>query len=119
MKNKVTVKILDNTYSILADEAPEYVQELATEVDKKMRAILQANPQASAIGAAVLSSFDYCDECKKTAKIADNLRSQIRGYAEDTSKYRGEAEDLRRQVILLQGEIARLKQQLERTNAKK
>ena len=119
MKNKVNVKILDNTYSILADEDIEYVQSLAVEVDKKMREILQANPQASAVGAAVLASFDYCDESKKTAKVADNLRSQIKGYAEDTSKYRGESEDLRRQVIRMQDEIATLKKQLERANAKR
>ncbi len=119
MKNKVTVKILDNAYAMIADEDVEYVQELASEVDKKMRDILQANPQASAVGAAVLASFDYCDNCKKVAKIADNLRSQIKGYAEDTSKYRGEAEDLRRQVIRMQDEIATLKKQLERANAKR
>ncbi len=121
MKNRVTVKILDNTYSILADEEQEYVLTLATEVDKRMRDILQFNPQASAIGAAVLASFGYCDECKKNTKITDNLRSQIKGYAEDTTKYRREAEDLRRQVIRLQDEIATLKKQLDRasTNAKR
>ena len=119
MKNRVTVKILDNTYNILADEEEAYVQEIAAEVDKRMREVLLANPQASAVGAAVLTTFAYCDDYKKNLRITDNLRSQIKGYAEDTSKYRGESEDLRRQVIRLKDENETLKRQLDKANARR
>lgn len=116
MKNRVSVKIMDSTYTILADESEEYVLKIAKDIDTKMREILQANEHASLTMAAVLTSFNYCDEANKTVENTNNLRAQIREYSEDVAKYRNEAEDARRQVIRLQNEVSELRARLSKYN---
>ena len=47
--------------------------------------------------AAVLAALDYCDEAVKATESADNLRSQIKDYLEDSSQARMEADEARRE----------------------
>lgn len=112
MRNKVTVKILDSTYTILADESEDYVQSIARKVDAKTREVMAANEHASLTMAAVLTSFTYCDEIEKVLQSTNNLRSQIREYIDEVSKYRAEAEEARRQLTKLQNENAELRLKL-------
>lgn len=65
---------------MLTDDAPEYVEELAEELDKEMRSIINENPSLSVTQAAVLTALDKADTCKKSTASSDNLRAQIKDY---------------------------------------
>ena len=58
--------------------------------------------------AAVLAALDYCDEAVKATESADNLRSQIKDYLEDSSQARMEAEEARREIEKLKKEVQTL-----------
>ena len=52
-KNRVHLKIGGSAYTVLTDDAPEYVEELAEELDKEMRSIINENPSLSVTQAAL------------------------------------------------------------------
>jgi len=116
MKNRVQVKIMDSTYTILADEPEEYVEKIAKEVDKRIRDLLETNDKMSVTMAAVLTAFNLCDEARKANESADNLRSQIKGYLEEINKYRNQAEEARREAARQQSELLNLRLQHSRDN---
>lgn len=67
------------------------------------------NPRLSLTMASILVSLSYCDECRKANESADNLRSQIKDYLEDSSKARLEADDARKEAERLKRELVALR----------
>lgn len=109
MKNKITVNIANQSYTIVADESDEYIQKLSNMVDKKMKEILNTNDRTSVTMAAVLAALDFCDENLKNQKTSDNLRGQLKKYYDDAIKSRNEAEDAKKEISKLEEKITKLK----------
>ena len=100
-RNRVKVNILGNDYLLSSEEDEVYVHAVAADAEKRMASILRNNLRASNMTAAVLTALDYCDEAKKAADSADNLRSQIKDYLEESSKARMEADEAKREISRL------------------
>ena len=100
-KNRVHLKIGGSAYTVLTDDAPEYVEELAEELDKEMRSIINENPSLSVTQAAVLTALDKADTCKKSTASSDNLRAQM-----EVDVARREIERLNREISSLRERIA-------------
>jgi len=109
MKNRITVKICSQEYSILAVEPEEYMMRVASNVDRKMTEIMEQNHRLSLAEAAVLTSINLCDDYLKAQGTSDNLRSQIKQYLDDAAKYRQEADDAKKEIVRLRNEIQDLK----------
>ena len=109
-KNRVHLKIGGSAYTVLTDDAPEYVEELAEELDKEMRSIINENPSLSVTQAAVLTALDKADTCKKSTASSDNLRAQIKDYLEDSARARMEVDVARREIERLNREISSLRE---------
>ena len=86
-KNRVHLKIGGSAYTVLTDDAPEYVEELAEELDK-------------------------ADTCKKSTASSDNLRAQIKDYLEDSARARMEVDVARREIERLNREISSLRERI-------
>lgn len=71
--NRVTVEILSEEYVVKGDENPEYIEMLASYVDKRMRMIQQRNPNLSNTKTAVLTSLNLADELNKLQEDYDEL----------------------------------------------
>ncbi|MDD2586062.1 MAG: cell division protein ZapA [Syntrophomonadaceae bacterium] len=71
--NRVTVEILNEEYIVKGDENPEYIQMLATYVDRRMKMIQQRNPNLSKTKTAVLASLNLADELNKLQEDYDEL----------------------------------------------
>ncbi len=108
-KNKVKLSICGNDYFITTDDDPKYVMELGNALDEKLSKIVHENSRLSITQAAILASLDYADVAKKASDTADNLRSQIKEYLEDSARYKMEAEVARRDVERLNKEIQALR----------
>lgn len=106
--SRVTLRIQGSDYTVLTDEAPDYVQSLAHKLDDKLRSILAADERVSLTSAAILAALDYLNDMQKSARGADNLRSQIKDYLEDSAKSRIEVEESRRTIERLRREIETL-----------
>lgn len=99
MMEKSTYKLLicSNDYYITTDENAEYVQELASDVDDKLKAALK-NSNLSMTQAAVFVALEYADMAKKAEASADNLRGQIQGYLADAQQARTDCEVYKREA---------------------
>ena len=105
-KTRVRLNIMGVDYIVASEEDSEnYIRSIAAEVESRMSAVLEENPRVSAMMAAVLCALDYCDEAKKANGSADNLRTQIKDYLEDSSKARMEAGEARREIETMKREI--------------
>jgi len=107
-KNRVHLKIGGSAYTVLTDDAPEYVEELAEGVGKEMRSIISL----SVTQAAVLTALDKADTCKKSTASSDNLRAQIKDYLEDSARARMEVDVARREIERLNREISSLRERI-------
>ncbi|HAV21453.1 MAG TPA: cell division protein ZapA [Firmicutes bacterium] len=72
-KNRVTVNILGEEYTIRSDADPDHVKELAGLVDERMRSALAMNPRLSRGQAAILVCLSLADDLKKARRRYEEL----------------------------------------------
>lgn len=111
-KNKVKLTICGISCSLISEDDKEYVLSVGQEVEDAMISITRQNERASLTLAAVIAALNFCDSSHKAAASADNLRSQIKDYLEDSSRARVEAEEARREIERMKKEIQTLRDRL-------
>ena len=111
-KNKVHLSICGIECSVSSEDPEPYVLSVADEVQKMIQGMTEKNQHISVSTAAVIAAMSFCDECRKAKDSADNLRSQIRDYLEDSSKARMEADESRREIERLRRELQSLRSRL-------
>jgi cell division protein ZapA len=72
-KNRVSVNIYNSEYVVRANEPSDYIEMLATLVDRKMRQIGQRNPNMPVSKVAVLTALNLADELCKLQEDYDAL----------------------------------------------
>jgi cell division protein ZapA len=95
MLNRVVVTIDGNEYTVVSEDAEDYIRKNAALVDQNIQDIKQATPLSS-MGAAVLAAMNIADKYYKAQDATDGLRAQVKDYAEECSKLRAEIARLRR-----------------------
>ena len=96
MANRVVVNICGDEYTLVAEESPSYMQRVGVYVDGKMREI-QESAKVGRVNAAVLTAIN----------IAEQLRGQIKGYADEAAQAQSEVSELKREVFRLQQKLER------------
>lgn len=109
--NRVKLNIAGSSYVVLTADSEEYVQGLAERLDQDIAAIMAESATASVTSSAILVALDYLDELEKNNAGADNMRAQIKDYLEDAARAKMAAEDARREVERLRGELQQLKEE--------
>lgn len=71
--NKVTVNIYNEEYIVKGDEKPDYIEMLASYVDRRMRMVQQRNVNLSTSKVAVLTALNLADELNKLQEDYDEL----------------------------------------------
>ncbi|NLB51632.1 MAG: cell division protein ZapA [Syntrophomonadaceae bacterium] len=71
--NKVMVEIFGEEYTVKGTENPEYIQMLASYVDRRMKMIQQRNPNLSNTKLAVLTALNLADELNKLQEDYDEI----------------------------------------------
>jgi cell division protein ZapA (FtsZ GTPase activity inhibitor) len=112
-KNKIKLTICGVSCSILSDDTEEYVQSVGREVEAAIEAVTSKNERASLTLAAIITALNFCDTSHKALDAADNLRSQIKDYLEDSSKARLEVDEARREIEKMKKEIQTLRARLD------
>lgn len=111
-KNRVKLNICGCECVVGTDDSESYVRSIGDEVEKAMKAIIEKDERISVTLAAIITALSYCDESHKAADSADNLRSQIKDYLEDSSRARTEAEESKREIDRLRREVQVLRERL-------
>ena len=112
--SKYSVKLnICNTECVVASDNDEnYVRSIGDEVEKAIDTIVEKNGRVSLTMAALITALSYCDDAHKASLSADNLRSQIKDYLEDSSRARMEADEARREIERMKREIQTLRARL-------
>jgi cell division protein ZapA len=71
--NKVTVTIYNEDYIVKGDEKPDYIEMLASYVDRRMRMVQQRNVNLSTSKVAVLTALNLANELNKLQEDYDEL----------------------------------------------
>lgn len=106
MANRVVVNICGDEYTLVAEESPSYMQRVGTYVDGKMQEVLDT-ARVGRVNAAVLTAVNVADELMKAQEAAEQLRSQIKDYADEAARAQAEASELKREVFRLQQKLER------------
>ena len=101
MENRVTVSICGEEYTLIAEEAPSYMQKVGAYVDGKLSELLEA-AKIGRSDAAVLTAVNISDELFKEREAAETLRAQVKEYIDEATKARNEASELKRELFKLQ-----------------
>ena len=107
MANRVVVNICGDEYTLVAEESPSYMQRVGSYVDGTMRGIMDT-AKVGRVNAAVLTSVNIADELMKSQETAEQLRGQIKGYADEAARAQSEVSELKREVFRLQQKLERL-----------
>ena len=111
-KNKIILNICGTDYSITTEDDPKYVLALGDELDAVLTKTLRENSRLSVTQAAILAALEYADMYKKAEVSADNLRSQIKEYLEDSARSKMDAEIAKREVERLTRELQNVQAKL-------
>lgn len=101
MENRVSINICGEEYTLVAAEAPSYMQKVGEYVNDKLSELL-ATSKVGRADAAVLTAVNITDELLKERDASDALRRQVKEYADEVNRAKDEISDLKRQIFKLQ-----------------
>ena len=96
MKNKVTVSIAGQEYTLVGTEDESYVRKIASHVDAQVREV-SGGSRMSLVDGAILAAMNIADKYFKAQQSSDNMRAQIKSYAEECAQLRSEIIKLKKQ----------------------
>ena len=108
-RNRIRLNICGAEFALTSDDSESYIHAIAEEVEAGITEMVEKNPHISITTAGIISALNYCDAQHKAEDAADNLRSQIKDYLEDSSRARTEADEARREVERLKKEMQTLR----------
>jgi cell division protein ZapA len=80
-RHSVKIEIFDQSYSIQAEQNEDYLRELASYVDTKMRAVAESTRTVDTVKVAVLAALNIADEMftlrQRQEKIEGPLRKRV------------------------------------------
>lgn len=101
MKNRVTVSIADQEYTLIADQDAAAVEKIAAHVDAKVREVMGGS-HLSLADSAILASMNIAEEYFKEMEASENLRRQLKEYLEEGAKVKQELSEAKREIFKLQ-----------------
>lgn len=81
-KRSVEVYIYGQKYVIRSESSEEYVREVASLVDRKMREVAQRGSSVSTLNVAVLAALNIADELLKSSRDNEELLKRIKDQTE-------------------------------------
>ena len=97
MKNRVTVTIAGQEYTLVGTEEASYTEKVAAHVDEVL-----SGAHVSLVDGAILAAVNIADEYFKEVEAAENLRRQLKEYLEEATKMKLELSEAKREIFKLQ-----------------
>jgi cell division protein ZapA (FtsZ GTPase activity inhibitor) len=110
--NRIKLSICGCDFALCSDDDEAYIRSVGDEVQKSIDDMTSKNERLSTTMAAVITAMNYCDAAHKASASADNLRTQIKNYLEDSSHARMDAEESHRELEKIRRENQTLRARL-------
>lgn len=111
-RNRVTVNIMGNEYTMVGSEPEEYIQSIAYYVDKKMKEIHQKHNRLNNMMVAVLTALNIADEYFKLQHELEMARKEALKPGKELEEARYQLRKAREEIAALYDEMDSMKQQL-------
>lgn len=111
--NKVKVFIAGKSYVLQTDEEERYVLNLARQVDKGIKDMMQGDSTMSMPDACILFAMDVLDEKEKSGASSDNLRDKIKDYIDEANRANARVDELQKQIEILENDKKNLQNELQ------
>ena len=103
MKNKITVSIAGQEYTMVAAEGEDYVRRVAAHVDSQMREVLSQGRLSQADGAVLAAMYAFSTEnWNRPAEEVGGLMRLFKEYLEEATKLKMELSEAKREIFKLQ-----------------
>lgn len=102
MRNRVSVTIDGEQYTLVGESDPQTIEKIAGLVDERIRQVRQM-PGISVKQAYVLAACDLAEEWIKANETGDHLRSQMKGYLDESAQLRQELAQAQKELAKLRG----------------
>ena len=99
MKNKISVIIGGQEYTMVAVEDEAYVRRCADLVNTQLKQLL--NGPLSYTHASVLTAMNLADQYYRELEASENLRHQLKDALEEASRLELELSDAKREIFKL------------------
>lgn len=97
MANRVTIRIHNQNYNILAEEDEGYIQQCADIVKSELDQAM-ADTALSITDGAVLTALNVADKYSKERQVSDNLRLQLKLALDENARLARELADLKKKA---------------------
>ncbi len=118
--NIITVNVNGVEYRLKGEESTEYLNDIAREVDDKIREMINSNRNFTMQSSAVLLSMNYCDRIRKlndqyTTLIQDinNCNSKIQNLIDENSDLKNKILHIENQNTELNLKNGKLEEEIE------
>lgn len=101
MRNKITVSIAGQDYTVVAEEDESYVHRCAALVDSQVREVMNG-ARLGKSDAAVLAAMNVADQFFQEQAASENLRRQIKEGLDENAKLKMELSEAKREIFKLQ-----------------
>lgn len=86
MANRLKVTICNQSYTLVSEDAPAYIERIAALTDEKIAEVKKRNPALSTYQTAILTALNFADDLEKVKLIArekvDSQAAEIRSLKE-------------------------------------
>lgn len=114
MDNKIKLNIGGVDLILKTNEDPKYMQQLADEVNTRIRELTRNNSYVSTTMASVITALEYCDKLKKNNNEIGGMNCDISKLETEIIELRLEAEQARREIERINNENKSLRAKLSR-----
>lgn len=104
MYQKVKLNIGGVELPLNTNEEPKYMQQLADEVDSRVRELTKNSTFISTTTASIITALEFCDKLKKNYMEIDELSQKIKALEDELSGLRLESDEARREIDRINNE---------------
>ena len=111
----IRVKIGGKMFGLISDSKPEYLKNIAMQVDKSISDLLIKNPNLTLEKASILTALKYCDDANKKVNLPaentdstdedNNLRKQVIEYSNELRSLEKENKELKVKLAKLRKKL--------------
>ncbi len=111
--NRIKITVFGKDYFIKSEESEDYYTKLALKVDKSISDFMKSSANFTAQSATVMTALSAFDEIEKITEVSDNIRKQIKDYADETAKAKAEREEALKEMESLKQKIGELENKIK------
>ena len=110
--NKVKVVILGKDYTLMTEEAPNYVYNLARTLETEIREKMEKGG-VSQYNAAIMTALSAMDDLQKSQSQLADIADTSKSYVDDAGRVRIERDAALKEIEVLKSKIAQLENTLK------